>query len=137
MDLQAGKLIMRPKVLDIPITDVVIHAIEKWRRIMYLSHENFITEKRKELFFLMLILQEWTTTTNNKQERLKKTRMNNINTKITIQKVFMIRILNMMRILIRKDWMGYQYILKETQIYTRRKIKKIMKTKKKKMTLSV
>ena len=38
MDLRAGKLIKIPKVVEIPITDVVIHSVEKWRRSRDLIH---------------------------------------------------------------------------------------------------
>ena len=49
----------------------------------------------------------------------------------TTQKIFM------MRIMIRKICMGYYRILKETQINIRRKIKRMMKTQKKKMILRI
>ena len=38
MELRMGKLITIPKVVEIPITDVVISDVEKWRRSKYLSH---------------------------------------------------------------------------------------------------
>ena len=38
MDLRTGQFITRPKLLEIPITDVVINAVEKWRRSKDLSH---------------------------------------------------------------------------------------------------
>ena len=38
MDLQTGKLITIPKVVNINITDVVIDAVKKWRRRRDLSH---------------------------------------------------------------------------------------------------
>ena len=38
MDLRPGQFITRPKLLDITITDVVIKAVEKWRRSKDLSH---------------------------------------------------------------------------------------------------
>ena len=38
MDLQTGQLITIPKVVNIPITDVMINNVEKWRRRKYLSH---------------------------------------------------------------------------------------------------
>ena len=38
MDLWMGQLITVPKVSNIPITDALINAFEKWRRIRYLSH---------------------------------------------------------------------------------------------------
>ena len=84
----------------------------------------------------MSIWQEWTTT-NNKLKKLKKTKMINVNTKTTNQKIFNIKILIMIRLFIRKNWMGYCKIMKETQIFVRRKIKRIMKMQKKKMTLRI
>ena len=37
MNLWMVKLITRPKLFEITITDIVINAVEKWRRIRYLS----------------------------------------------------------------------------------------------------
>ena len=37
-ELRTGKLIKIPKVIKIPITDVVINSVEKWRRSKDLSH---------------------------------------------------------------------------------------------------
>ena len=42
MDLQKVQFITIPNVLDIPITDVVINSVEKWRRINYLIHFKVI-----------------------------------------------------------------------------------------------
>ena len=50
MDLQKVQFITIPNVLDIPITDVVINSVEKWRRINYLIHFKVIIWKRKKLF---------------------------------------------------------------------------------------
>ena len=55
----------------------------------------------------------------------------------TTQKLFMMRKLIMMRVLSRKNCMGYKEIMKETQITIRRKIKRMMKTQKNKMALRI
>ena len=36
MNIRMGQIITRPKVVDIPITDVGINAVEKWLRSRYL-----------------------------------------------------------------------------------------------------
>ena len=38
MDLRMGKLITRPKLVEITITHVVIKAVEKWLKSKDLSH---------------------------------------------------------------------------------------------------
>ena len=83
----------------------------------------------------MLICQEWTT--NNKLNKSKKSKMKNMSTIKTTRKIFMMRILIMMMISIRKNWMGYYKIPKYTQIFIRRKIKRLMNTQNKKITLRI
>ena len=48
MDLRTIQLITRPKLVDISITDVVIKAVEKWRRVRTLIHLN--NRNEKEIF---------------------------------------------------------------------------------------
>ena len=55
----------------------------------------------------------------------------------TTQRIFMIKILIIMRMFLGKNCIGYLKILKETQVTIRRKIKRIMKMQKKKMTLRI
>ena len=63
--------------------------------------------------------------------------MRNMNTITIKQKIFTTGRLVMMRILTRKNWMGYYQILKETQITIRIKIKIIMNIQKKKLTIKI
>ena len=48
MDRRIGRLIIRSKVVDITITDVVINAVEKWWSSRDLIHSKIIIKKRKE-----------------------------------------------------------------------------------------
>ena len=50
MDLCKRKLITRKKLVEIPITDVVINAVEKCLRIRDLSHYNFTVKKERHYF---------------------------------------------------------------------------------------
>ena len=98
------QLITIQNLVEIPIIYFVINDVEKWWRSKDLSHYNLIIII-KILFSMMLIWKEWTT--NNKLNKLKKRKMSNMNTITTTQKIFMMRRLIMMRILIRTNWMGY------------------------------
>ena len=79
MDLQTGQLITRTKVVEIPITEVVINTIGKMAEEQLFKSLTFYNQKRKELFYLMSIQQECTT--NNKYSKLNKKEMMNMNTK--------------------------------------------------------
>ena len=60
----------------------------------------------------MLILQEWTT--NNKFNKPNKTKMTNMNTITTAQKMITMMILIKMRKFIRNNRMRYSKIMKKT-----------------------
>ena len=64
-------------------------------------------------------------------EQIKKPKMRNVNTKITTQDIYT------MKILIRNNRMGYYKTLKYIQISIKRKIKRTMKMQKKEMTLRI
>ena len=63
--------------------------------------------------------------------------MSGINTITTTQKIFTMRRVIIIRILISKNWMGCYKRLKETQIYVWIKIKRLINMQKKKTTLRI
>ena len=133
MDLRMRQLITIPNVFEIPITDVVVNTVEKWMRINDLSHWKIIMEKRKTLFFLMLI---WNTKKNWTSWR--KWRW-----VIWMQKpqnmiYFMMGRLIIIRILIKKNLLGYYEITIENHIsINKKKIKVMMNIHKNKITHSI
>ena len=58
MDLRMRESITRPKVSEIPITDVVINDVEKLGGIKDLRNYKFIIEKINIVFTLMSIWKE-------------------------------------------------------------------------------
>ena len=50
MDLRTRKFITIPKLVEIPLTDIVINAVEKWRRSRNLIHFRIIVKRNKSFF---------------------------------------------------------------------------------------
>ena len=98
MYLHMGQFITRPKVVDIPITDVVINAVEKMVEDHGFKSLKIYNKKERNYFPGV----DLAGVDHQQQiEKSKKTKMRNINMKTTTHKVFI------MGILIRKYWVGY------------------------------
>ena len=93
-----------PKLFEIPITYVVTNDVEKWRRRKELIHYNFITKKSK---IISPDVDLERVAHQQQIEKLKKIKMQNMNTIITAHNMFIMRRFIMMRRLIRKNWIGY------------------------------
>ena len=104
MNLRMGKLITRPKAVEITITTVVTNPVEKMAQDQVFKPIKFYNWKKKSIIFLDVDFSG----VDHHQilNKLNKTKMRNMNMIPTTQNIFMMRRFLMTKILIMKTYMG-------------------------------